>query len=238
MRRFYSPPTNFANGLVTLNEGETRHLRDVLRITAGETVAVFDGEGREFECRVDRIEKRSATLSVIAQIEPAAPESTLKITVAAAVTPAEKFDLIVQKMVELGVVRLVPLITARTEVKAKAAAHRVERWRKIAFEASKQCGRARLMEIDDPIEFANFLDANPDKVVMFSERDGAGFDEIKIQNKVTVVYGPKGGWDDEELKMAAGSDAAIVTFGGRILRAETAAIALTAIIQHRFGDMN
>lgn len=239
MRRFYAHPELFGKDTVDLDEGETRHLRDVLRIGVGETVSVFDGTGREFECRVERIEKRSAKLAVIAEIAAAAPESPLQITVAAAVTPAEKFDLVVQKMVELGVVRLIPLITVRTEVKAKAAAHRVERWRKIAFEASKQCGRARLMDVSEPLEFDGFLrSADRGPIVMFSERDGRGFESIAVKDAVTILYGPKGGWDDRELEMAAENDAVVITFGGRILRAETAAIALTAIIQHRFGDMN
>ena len=94
MRRFYAPPTAFADGSVTLDEGETRHLRDVLRLKAGETVSVFDGEGREYECTVASISKRSSMLAVEREIEPAAPESTLAITVAAAVTPAEKYDLV------------------------------------------------------------------------------------------------------------------------------------------------
>lgn len=238
MRRFYAHPESFSQGSVVLDEGETRHLRDVLRIAIAETVSVFDGEGREFECRVEKIEKRSTTLSIVTEIAAAAPESPLQIIVAAAVTPAEKFDLVVQKMVELGVIRLVPLITARTEVKAKAAAHRVERWRKIAFEASKQCGRARSMTISEPREFPDFLAEAAKPVVLFSERDGAGFDSIASANAITIVFGPKGGWDDRELEMAAENDAIVITFGGRILRAETAAIALTAIIQHRFGDMN
>lgn len=238
MRRFYAPPNSFTEGSVTLDEGETRHLRDVLRLKAGETVSVFDGEGREYECTIESVAKRSSVLKIVREIEPAAPESTIAITVAAAVTPAEKYDLVVQKMVELGVVRIIPLITARTEVKAKAAAARVERWRKIAFEASKQCGRARLMTIEDPVEIGQFWKENSRPVVFFSERDGKGFESIEHNDSLTLVYGPKGGWGDAELEMATKGNASIVTFGGRILRAETAAIALTAIIQHRLGDLN
>lgn len=238
MRRFYAPKAAFTDNSVVLDEGETRHLRDVLRLKAGETVSVFDGTGREFECSVVEIEKRSSHLKVLSEIAPAAPESPLSITVAAAVTPAEKYDLVIQKMVELGVTNIVPLITARTEIKAKAATARVDRWRKIAFEAAKQCGRARLMAVGEPVGIETFWKDAAQPVVFFSERDGKGFDVLPITNKVILVYGPKGGWDDDELKMAADNDASIVTFGGRILRAETAAIALTAIIQHRFGDLN
>jgi 16S rRNA (uracil1498-N3)-methyltransferase len=238
MRRFYAPTSAFKDDTVVLDEGETRHLRDVLRLKTGDIISVFDGSGKEFECSVATIEKRTSNLQIIREIAPAAPESSLSITVAAAVTPAEKYDLVIQKMMELGAAHIVPLITARTEIKAKAAAARVERWRKIAFESAKQCGRARLMTVGEPVGVDAFWNEVKQPVVFFSERGGKSFDMLPIIDTVTLVYGPKGGWDDDELRMAAENDASIVTFGGRILRAETAAIALTAIIQHRFGDLN
>ncbi len=237
MHRFFAPPENFRSVSVTLGETETRHLRDVLRLGAGESVRVFDGEGREFECEIRGIEKRSAELSIAREITASAPESPLKLTIAAAITPAEKFDLVVQKSVELGVVHFVPLITARCEVKVKNGGKRLDRLRRIAFEAAKQCGRAKLMTIGEVTGFSEFVREAHDPLVIFSERDGSGFDAIEIDRALTAVYGPKGGWDDRELETARDAGAVVVTFGGRILRAETAAIGITAILQHRFGDM-
>lgn len=239
MRRFYAPGENFAGKTVGLSADETRHLRDVLRLKTGDDVSIFDGEGREFLCSISEIGKTSAVLSVSRETRPTSPESELKITLAATVLSGEKYDLIVQKAVELGVSILVPMGTIRCDVKTGDAAKRVERWRRIALEATKQSGRAKLMEIAQPTEFETLIAGlEPDSTVMFSERDGDDFQAIAAGTKMTALFGPKGGWDDSELAAARSAGFHVVTLGGRILRAETAAISITAILQHRFGDMN
>ena len=238
MHRFFSSPENFDSNVVVLTESETRHLRDVLRLGVREIVHVFDGAGREYECSIETIGKKETRLSILNEPSPTAPESNLDLTVAAAITPGEKFDRAIQKSVELGVGHFIPLTTTRCEVKLKDAERRIERWRRIAFEAAKQCGRARLMRVENVMAFASVFSETKDSIVIFSERDGTSFDSIKTDGKLTAVYGPKGGWTDEELELARNSGANVITFGGRILRAETAAIAITAILQHRFGDMN
>ena len=235
MRRFYSEKA-VVGSTIELNDGEARHLRDVLRLAVGDEVSVFDGMGREMFATVDSIDKRSVQVAIGKQIEPASPESPLRLTVASAILPGDKYDLIVQKMVELGAMRFVPLVTVRTEVSLKAASQRLERWRRIAFEASKQCGRAFVMQVAEIALLETLLDSP--NVMMFSERNGTGLPEEIDGRELTVVFGPKGGWDDEELKAAEAVGATVVTFGGRILRAETAAIGITAILQNRFGDMN
>lgn len=239
MRRFFSPQNSFSDNLITLDADETRHLRDVLRLKIGDEVSVFDGAGKEFACTISEIGKKETTLTMINEIEPSSPESPFAITIAATILNGERYDLIVQKAVELGVTELIPLITIRCEVKQKDAARRLERWRRIAMEATKQTGRAKLMEIAEPAAFDKLLrELRQENAVLFSERDGVAFTTITSDEKITALYGPKGGWDDVELKMAAEHDITIVTLGGRILRAETAAIAITAILQHRLGDLN
>ena len=239
MRRFFAPTNSFTNNVVTLDADETRHLRDVLRLHVGDEVSVFDGAGKEFACMIGEIGKKETVLSVVGEIEPSSPESPFAITIAATVLNGEKYDLIVQKAVELGVTKLIPLITIRCEAKQKDAARRLDRWRRIAMEATKQTGRAKLMEIAEPAVFDKLLgELKGENAVLFSERDGRDFTTITADKKITALYGPKGGWDDVELKLAAEHDITIVTLGGRILRAETAAIAITAMLQHRFGDLN
>src|SRR5215211_2660547 len=109
MRRFYAPKENFSNKEITLKLEETRHLRDVLRLRAGEKIQVFDGAGREFSCVIGNIFKKETLLEIIEEIAPAAPESDLDLTLAVALLKGEKFELVVQKSVELGVSKLVPL---------------------------------------------------------------------------------------------------------------------------------
>jgi 16S rRNA (uracil1498-N3)-methyltransferase len=240
MRRFHADidtPKNTA----TLGSEETRHLRDVLRLRTGETVAVFDGRGNEFSARIGSILKNATQLDILAEIEPSAAESNLDLTLAVALLKSDKFDLVVQKAVELGVSRIVPLLTVRADVKPKDPTKRADRWRKIALEASKQCGRARLTTIDEPVEFADFCasDRAGATAVLFSERSGAGFGQIDLKpTKLIAISGPEGGWDDSEIELARASGILIVTLGGRILRAETAAIAIASILQHNFGDLN
>lgn len=227
-----------------LGPEETRHLRDVLRLRVGDEASVFDGLGHEFLCTVEKISKKDAELMLVREVSPASSESPLEITLAAAILPGEKFEITVQKAAELGVQKLQPLYTIRCEVKPGGSSRRLERWQKIAVESAKQSGRARLMEIAEPIQLIGFFDSLPTEAasdssrIFFSERDGEGFASIKPAKKITAVFGPKGGWDDSELEAAKKADFTIVTFGGRIMRAETAAIAMTAILQHRFGDLS
>lgn len=238
MRRFYAPPENFRNENVFLSEDETRHLRDVLRLRETEKVKVFDGENREFVCEIEKIERRQTVLKIIEEISPIANESSLNLIFAVALLKGEKFDLVVQKAVELGVKIFVPLITKRCDVKIKDAERKLERLRKIALEASKQSGRADLMKIETPIEFRNFIENIEGAKILFAERGGEDFSKISVEKNLTAIVGPEGGFEDSEIEFARMKDFQIVTFGGRILRAETAAISFAAILQHRFGDLN
>ncbi len=238
MRRFYAPPENFKNENVVLCEEETRHLRDVLRLRESQQVRVFDGQNREFVCEIFKIEKRQTILKIIEEIEPSASESNLDLTLAVALLKGEKFDIVIQKAVELGVKNFVPLITKRCDVKIKDADKKTERWRKIALEACKQSGRADLMKIETPTDFEKFIKTTKGAKILFSERGGTNFSEIsETENLITAVVGSEGGWEDSEIETAKANGFQIVTLGGRILRAETAAISFAAILQHRFGDL-
>jgi RNA methyltransferase, RsmE family len=243
MRRFYAVPENFQDEKVTLGADETKHLRDVLRLREGEKVRVFNGLGREFLCEIRAISKKETVLEINEEIKPSAPESDLDLTLAVALLKGEKFELVLQKAVELGVSKFVPLVTKRSEVKIKDAEKKLERWRKIILEASKQSGRAKLMRIQVPVEFDFFVRdssserADDESFVLFSERGGDGFSSIEAAKKITAVTGAEGGWEDSEINLAQVSGFRIVTFGGRIMRAETAAIAVTAVLQNRFGDL-
>lgn len=236
MRRFYAPIENFNEQNVTLGLEETRHLRDVLRLREDAEIHVFDGKGREFLCAVEKISKKETGLKIIKEVSPTAPESNLDLTLAVALLKGEKFDLVVQKAVELGVMRFVPLNTIRADVKIKNGEKKLERQRKIIIDAAKQCGRAALMEISAPVDFEKFIALAEGTKILFAEKGGAHFSDIKSAEKITAIVGAEGGWEDAEIEAAREKDFHIVTFGGRILRAETAAISVAAILQNRFGD--
>ena len=243
MRRFYAPIEQFQSEIVVLTLEETRHLRDVLRLKETDQVRVFDGGGKEFLCEIERIEKQQTNLKILEEIAPSAPESDLNLILAAALLKGEKFDLVVQKAVELGAVKLLPINTKRADAKFADAEKKLERWRKIVVDATKQCGRAKLMQIEKPAEFNEFikhsasLRLSGENVVLFAERGGKSFSTIKQNQKMTAVIGSEGGWEDAEIEAARENDFQIVTLSGRVLRAETAAISIAAILQHRFGDL-
>lgn len=243
MRRFYAPPECFTDSEILLNIEESRHLRDVLRLREGEKVQVFDGAGNEFLCEIETIGKKETALKIINEIPPTSSESDLDLTLAVALLKGEKFDLVIQKAVEIGVTKFVPIITKRTDVKLSDPHKKLERWRKIILEASKQCGRAKLMNIESPINFELLIKNSAslslcgENFVLFSERGGKNISTIKSDKKITACVGSEGGWDDSEIEFAKESGVQIVTLGGRILRAETAAIVIPALLQNHFGDL-
>jgi len=239
MRRFYAPLEKFNNSEITLNLEETRHLRDVLRLRESEKVQVFDGLGKEFLCEIETIGKKESVLKIIHEITSKSPESKLNLTLAVAILKGEKFDLVIQKAVELGATKFIPIITKRTGVKLKDADKKLERWQRIILEASKQCGRAKLMEIESPTNFESLVKkSDGENFVLFSERNGENFSAIKSSLNITAIIGSEGGWEDSEIELAQNNGVQIVTLGGRILRAETAVIAISALLQNHFGDLN
>jgi 16S rRNA (uracil1498-N3)-methyltransferase len=226
--------------MIRLDESQSRHLRNVLRLKKGDSANVFDGLGREYECAVAEVKNKQAVLTIAGEVRVTSPESPLDLTLAAAILKGEKFDLVVQKAVELGVTRVIPLNTKRSDVRLKDPSKRVERWRKIALESAKQSGRATLMGINSPAAFVDLLsDPGLSAVgrILFSERNGGPLPEKLTTRALAAFVGPEGGWNDDELEAARLAGFTIVTLGGRIMRAETAAIAATTILQHRFGDI-
>lgn len=250
-RRFHAPPGvfNFETQTVTLTADEARHLRDVLRLKTGDEVYVFNGAGREFRCTVVNTKRDWAELNIVSEVEPAKPESQLQLKLCVALLKGEKFDLVVQKATELGVSAIVPLITRYADIHLRDesdANKRVARWQRIALEAAKQSGRVLVPNVSAPVSFDSFLAGDSvlagtkdaGLCLMFSERGGSGLSESGLAPKsVTALVGSEGGWSDEEIESARAQNVRVVTLGGRILRAETAAIAVTALLQHLFGDL-
>jgi len=176
-----------------------------------------------------------------------------QLTLAVALLKGEKFDLVIQKATELGVTRVVPLASERADLRLRDkpdTEHRIARWQRIAREAAKQSGRARVPEVAAPLSFNSLVRESateamkPNEVVrfMFSERDGSSLAEAadgiaEPAAEIVAVVGPEGGWTDQEIELAREAGWQIVTLGGRTLRAETAAIVVVSLLQNRFGDL-
>jgi len=241
--RFYAPPLSFTEASVRLDADEARHLTRVLRLGSGARVFVFDGEGGEYECEVARVAKHEVELNLLRRLDDTV-ESPLRLTLAQALIKGDKFDWVIQKATELGVTRIVPLVTDHADVKRaeERAGQRLQRWRRISLEALKQCGRRRLVEICDPAPFDDFCGSTAHGAcLIFSERGGENLAEVSAKlrdvNQLSLCVAPEGGWSEYELRMAASCGFTPVSLGSRILRAETAAIAAVSLAQHLFGDL-
>ncbi|MBA2502816.1 MAG: 16S rRNA (uracil(1498)-N(3))-methyltransferase [Pyrinomonadaceae bacterium] len=256
-RRFFAAPAQFDSdkARVTLDREETHHLRKVLRLTTGDEVFVFDGEGDEFLCVVEESGREAeATLAVRQRVPPAQAESPLDLTLAVALLKNEKLDWVVQKATELGVRRITPVMTKRADVRVReegeTTRRRIVRLERLALQAAKQSGRARVPAVDAPIVFDDLLSTSfsassaawAEKHLMFAERGGRGLAEVFSEltaapSRVTALVGPEGGWEDAEIEAARERGWMVITLGGRTLRAETAAITIVALLQHLCGDL-
>jgi len=245
--RFYATKSQISNSAITLDGDESHHLSRVLRLKQGDHVFVFDGEGNEWECEIAGVSKREADLNVLRQLTEEV-DSPLKLTLAQALVKGDKFDWVVQKTTELGVTRIVPLLTDHSETKLNKpraedkAEGRLQRWRRISLEAVKQSGRRRLVEIAEPTPFPDFCQSNAaHHNLIFSERGGHPLREVAIElyrvNQLNLCVGSEGGWSEAELQSAAAHHFTPIHLGARILRTETAAIAAVALAQHLFGDL-
>jgi 16S rRNA (uracil1498-N3)-methyltransferase len=246
-RRFYAPPDAFtADKAVTLGADESQHLRHVLRLKTGDEVYVFDGAGREFRGEIAHFNRLETKINLTEEVAAPAAESPLKLSMALALLKGEKFDLVVQKLTELGVNCVVPILTTRSDVRIRNnedADRKLIRWRRIVMEATKQCGRAQLMTIACAIKFDEFVTSREaeGERLMFAERNGVQLKTVLPDRgtpRLTAIVGSEGGWTDDELNQARDAGWQIVTLGGRVMRAETAAITCAALLQHQLGDLN
>ncbi|HVP69517.1 MAG TPA: 16S rRNA (uracil(1498)-N(3))-methyltransferase [Anaeromyxobacteraceae bacterium] len=210
------------------------HLVDVLRLEAGAPVEVFDGEGGAWEAVFTGSE-------LVLGERRQAPRPGVAVHLALALAKGEKTDWVVQKATELGASRLLPWRAARSVVRLDGdrALERTRRWQRIAAEAARQCGRSDVPEVSPPAGLADVLRA-PAGFVRLA-LDVAG---VRLATTVPgdargflAVVGPEGGMTDGELRTCREAGCTLASLGPRVLRAETAAIAATALIQHLAGDL-
>jgi 16S rRNA (uracil1498-N3)-methyltransferase len=224
--RFFIDADLVAGTTVALSRDEQHHAH-VVRVRDGEDVEVFNGRGASF------VAKYSADGLLL--IAPAPDrEARTALHLAMAIINLDKFDIVLQKVTELGVRSIIPLITERVEIRAERYRGKAERWRKIVFEAVKQSGRSVIPIIEEPKEFEEVIKRDGTKIVFDADTDPA---TQQPSNSATLFIGPEGGWTENELRLAREHGCAFERLGIRRLRAETAAIVATALVTARSGDI-
>ena len=243
MRRLFLPGK--LADTVTLTGSDAHHLGYTLRARVGERCVVVDAERAVASMEIVGFTADTVTLRLVERLA-ADTESPIRLTLCVCLLKSDKMEFVVQKAVELGAAKVQPLGSENCVARydGKKAEARRERWQRIADEAAKQCGRTALLEVAPILPFGEWLAARPeeDGTAFFcyeaEERKTLGAWLAETQDEAfTVIIGPEGGFSPAEAEQAKAAGLAAVTLGPRILRAETAAVAALAIVQHVKGDL-
>ena len=217
------------------------HLLRVLRLGVGTAVTLFDGTGGEYAARIESVLK-DAVVAEVGAHAATERESSVHLTLAQGISRGERMDWVIQKATELGVRRIVPLITLRSVVRldARQAQRKLQHWSGISIAACEQCGRNRVPELAAPLELREFLaDAASAATlaVVLAITASTRIRELDRRERITLLVGPEGGLAEEERSAAIAAGFRPVQLGPRILRTETAAVAALAALQQAFGDL-
>ena len=244
MHRFYLPPAQCHPPLLELTGREAHHAREVLRLDHGARVTVLDGAGRQFLCEVRDWERHRVSLTVTGL--HTAPPPSARVTLIQAVPKGKIFESIIQKATELGVARLLPLLSERvaTRLDAAQADDKAGKWRQAAIEAIKQCGQPWLPEVGTPLSLPALLAGGlAFALALVGSLQGDGrhprsyFQQYEAQHRrrpqsVAAWIGPEGDFTPQELDLIRASGARPVDLGPLVLRSETAALCTLALINY------
>jgi 16S rRNA (uracil1498-N3)-methyltransferase len=248
MNRFFVDSSDiYDNEIILKDKEDINHIIKVLRLNNEDEIIVCDGLGNDFKVKIEKVEKNLIKLKKI-ETYVNENESNIKVTLFQGIPKSAKIELVIQKATELGVTQIIPVITNRTIVKFEN--HRVmdnktERWQKVAKEACKQCNRGIIPKVNSPINFneALTLAKELDLVILPYEKENSKnlksiFKYKKDIKSVGIIIGPEGGFTSEEVSFAAENNFDIVTLGSRILRTETAGLAVLSILMYELGDIS
>lgn len=222
---------------------DARHIALALRMRVGEMVTVCDSKGNDFQCCIEEIHPEQVRLRVEA-VEPSKGEPKIEITLYQAMPKADKLETIIQKSVELGVHRIVPVLSGRciSRPNEKAMHKKLARYQKIALGAAKQCGRGRVPEIAPMIDFKSAVQQMKQDglAILFYENAQAPLKETlaaKLKQKVSILVGSEGGFEPSEADYALEHGLLSLSLGSRILRCETAPLAAITAIMYEAGEL-
>lgn len=239
--RFYTDTPLSTDTTLTLPPAVFRHAIQVLRLKAGEQLILFNGTGGEYQATLTDVAKRTASahIDLFANTQP---ESHLHLNLVQAIIKPDKMDFAVQKAVELGASSIQPLITQRSVVRINKGKFdkKVQHWQAVAIGACEQSGRTLIPAIEPPRTLHDWLSsAAKGTSLILAPGDYPRISTLAIDacTQINMLIGPEGGFTDEEVEQCRSQGVQAVSLGTRILRAETASIAVMSLLQHTYGDL-
>ena len=241
--RVYTPQALNMGRTLELDGPPSKHLLTVLRLKTGAPLILFNGDGREFSARLEGASKNRATVCIDAQ-QPARRESPLQITLLQGVSRGERMDYTLQKAVELGVGRIVPVLTERSIVKLddKNTPRKLAHWRNVIIGACEQSGRLSVPELAEPLRLTALLADSTGTATLKLLLDPAADTSPRMlarppERALALLVGPEGGLSDAECLLARRSGFLGIRLGPRILRTETAGLVALSVMQSLWGDL-
>jgi len=238
--RFFISPGQITGQRIAVSGEDVRHIAAVLRMKIGDELLLCDGQGTEYQARIEQVSKNEIATEIVSQSKQAL--LVPRITLGQGLPKSDKMDLIVQKATELGVARIVPLITERTIVKVKDEEKRITRWQKISREAAMQSNRPDIPVVENIRSLRDYLfslDPGPGTLLLLPWEEGTEPIKKVLRSRhevasVVVLIGPEGGFSAAEAGIARDKGFHPVSLGPNILRTETAAIAVLGMIGYEF----
>ena len=238
--RIYTEQVLIANCPLALEAGPSAHIARAMRMRVGDQLTLFNGQGGEFDACVNAVDKKTVTVDVGTHRDTEI-ESPLAIHLGIAISRGDRMDWIVQKATELGVQRLSPLLTERTEVKLKSdrAEKKTQHWQQIAIAACEQCGRNTIPKVEPLQSLTSWVGTTEaDRKLVLHHRALAETANGSTPSTIALLIGPEGGLSPVEISLAEDAGYQALRLGPRIMRTETAPLAAMAILQSRWGDMS
>ena len=244
MPKFFIKKEDIEKNTVTVTGQDATHISKVLRHTVGDKLTLCDGEGTDFSAEITECTKESVTLKITDTI-PCLVEPKISVTLFQGLPKQGKMDYIIEKCTELGITRIVPVAMKRSVAKIedkKSETKKLERWRKIAAESVKQCGRGKIPEItevmtvDEAIKFSDNLDLTLAAYENEQEVSLRSVLKSHTPESIGVFIGPEGGLDDKEIEKFKSKNIPSVTLGKRILRTETAGHTVLTTIMYEYNE--
>lgn len=237
MRRFFVSPERLRKESVDLDGELLRHLT-VLRLQAGDEILLLDGTGCVCRCHIESLSRKEGRARCLERWRE--EDTALPVHLLQGVPKGDKMDVVLQKGVELGVSRLTPVTCRRSVTKKAGSVRRQERWQRIVSEAARQSRRPVLPHLDAPLPLADAMgECDADLRLLLWEEGSRPLQDVLPTDRpssVAILVGPEGGLTTEEAQIACGNNFKPVRLGPRILRTETAALAVASVLQYLYGD--